>query len=450
MAKASSIAIFLAGLTVEATVNLTEQSWWPSQKGTIKFLPVGICTSGNTAFIGIVEPAELTEPDGIFVELMGGAVCFSKESCQDKDLSMWVDIHDYVTKWCGASEEVWAALSMGFELPLSALKSLNPGWFPGMYPGHVLDGRRGIYFPTCSADLNVGRTSVIYDTTTNKTFYHHGGQNVYHAIENIHRLMPNVKDIALFGGSGGGVAAAAWAPRLAETWPAAQVRVLVDSGMHLIPGGKIFNYFYNNVSWAPGLGATPVDDPSAIVPRFDWRSVRSVADKLNMFNGRIKVAYIACKDDKIMWGDRGIIAKYVAGFDVSSVNQYQEMWTFLTTTHKCAKPGTVASYIMDCDFHHLTRTDGEYWAQTQGKGTPEHVSAELPGLPLGQWVSNFFKDKPLDANDTNRTAMWFEAHNIAKEGLVCGELLEASTDGAVGSGHVLVAVLFAALLHWLV
>lgn len=439
LARNAIAAAALAGTALGANeVNLTAQEWWEGMPpGTIKFLPVGKCTSGSTAYVGILNPKELTQPDGFFTEIMGGAVCFSKDSCADESLSMWIDIHDFIIM-AGASEEEWAGLSSGAAVPISMLAGLNPGWLPGIYDGHVLDGRRGLYFPTCSADINVGRHTLM---DGGSTFFHHGGQNLYHALQRSHEELPGLRDIAIYGGSGGGTAAAAWMEVIADMWPAADVRVLVDSGMHLLPGGLIFQHFYKSIAWAnnPSNQAN-IDDTDAVVPDFDWNEVTAIANTLNKFDGRVKIAYIQCKNDHIMFSDREKIAKYITDFNTSTVDQDEEMWSFLTTTHKCAQPGTMSSYVVDCNHHHLTRQDGALWAQ--GQEDPVHAATQITGFPLGPWVSNFFEKKPYDANMPTRTDFWFEAHDIDMEGSSCNLEIGA----APGAGLLGFAALFPAVL----
>lgn len=171
-----------------------------------------------------------------------------------------------------------------------------------------------------------------------------------------------------------------------------------------------------------------------------WRLPQS--QELARFEGRIKIAYLGCSRDRIVLGDRELMGKYVEGFNASAVNQMGEMWDFLTTTHKCAPLGTILSYVMDCQEHHLTNTQGQSWAKgfDHREGDRWKSVGGLPNAPpVRTFVANFFEDLPPDATDTDRHHFWFEDHNIDARGSQCAKVAE-EVSGVVSIFGVAMAI----------
>eukprot|EP00427_Karlodinium_veneficum_P026587 CAMPEP_0169207756 /NCGR_PEP_ID=MMETSP1016-20121227/13762_1 /TAXON_ID=342587 /ORGANISM="Karlodinium micrum, Strain CCMP2283" /LENGTH=265 /DNA_ID=CAMNT_0009285073 /DNA_START=59 /DNA_END=854 /DNA_ORIENTATION=+ len=259
----------------------------------------GVCSSGNPAFVGVVMPETLTRPNEFFIEFMGGAVCFNKGSCTDPGLSYWTDIEVLLVQEYGMTKNVFNLLTGGFPLPLINFGALGGGWLPGMFADHPLEGMRGIFVPTCSADVVMGRHDASYDNTS-RVWTHHGGMQLREILTALTQAIPDVTKIFVQGGSGGGVAAAAWVAQLADQWPDAQIRALVDSGFHL----HFIQMVLDNVVWSPGPGgqqALKIYDQYT-VPSMDWREVHAFEERLKLYNGRARIAYIGCDEDGIVYG----------------------------------------------------------------------------------------------------------------------------------------------------
>merc|ERR1712113_1059234 len=101
-------------------------------------------------------------------------------------------------------------------------------------------------------------------------------------------------------------------------WQSAKVVAFVDSGLHVFPGSKLFNYFYNISSWGPGPRAQGTGiDTEAIVPDFDWRVRDVIAHEIASFDGRVSVGYLSCIDDNKVYTDRLKFATY-ANLDLTA------------------------------------------------------------------------------------------------------------------------------------
>lgn len=385
---------------------ITELSFDDVTPGTISFRPHGICTNGESSYIGLINPPELKHKDKFFLELMGGAVCFSEDSCTDKDLIRWTSLKQMMRDQAGqANDDVYNMLASGISAPITMLKPMNPGYFP-YDDKHPLSGRLGIFFPSCNADIALGRHDIVY--SANYTGHHHGGLNMRTLLNAVKKTLPELSEFHVLGGSGGGVAAAAWGTEIADMWPTAKVKVLVDSGFHMMPGTRLFEYFYDHIRWSPGPGGQQKGMHKDVkVPQTDWRLKSAIADAIAPYNGRVKIAYIGCDEDYIIDSQREMMAKYVSDFKKTDIDQAPEMWAFVTSTHKCAPDRTVYSYIMKCDDHHYTSRD-------KLGDAPKY---QVDNVTLDSFIVNFFNSVPPDPKNPDRVTFWFEEHSIDKEGV---------------------------------
>merc|ERR1719468_575344 len=156
-----------------------------------------------------------------------------------------------LTNGMGLDEGTQGLLTSGSPLPLSMVASMKPGWLPGD-SSHPLFGRSGIYFITCTGDFMMGRHTLTYEDGYEAK--HHGGKNLDRVLSAVQRQRPTISDFAVYGGSGGGLTAAAWMSRVADMWPMAKVSALVDSGFYMMPGHSFFDFLYNFVPWSTGPG----------------------------------------------------------------------------------------------------------------------------------------------------------------------------------------------------
>jgi len=208
------------------------------------------------------------------------------------------------------------------------------------------------------------------------------------------------------------VAAAAWLPSIADLWPTANVKGLVDSGFHILPGSTTFKYFYEQAPWGPGPPGSLGDDGSiatgiykeqvyANLPKFDWRNLDAIPTELASYDGRVQIAYLSCLDDRIVYSDRVLLRSYAVnkGNDdiITKAKHHSDIWSFLTNLHKCA-PNFTFSYVQDCTAHHQTRS---------GFGAPAragYVSAKL-------FTERFLTGtRPIDVNHASMQNFWFEDH----------------------------------------
>jgi hypothetical protein len=232
----------------------------------------------------------------------------------------------------------------------------------------------------------------------------------------VQKLLPDLEEFFIYGGSGGGVSSAAWAPTVADMFPMANVYALVDSGFHLMPGTDIFKYFFNNVAWSHGPGEQQAKKvyTEYTVPTFDWLDVRAIATQLHGYGGRVKIAYMGCDNDYIVYGDRKLMGQYaVTNYNDTyyTTKQVLEMWTFLENSHKCAPAGTVFSWVASCSAHHLTRVHGANWAEIErgeSYAAPDAAPTVPGAISARDFVYNFLKGQPLDPNNPMRYHFWYD------------------------------------------
>lgn len=473
-----------------AVLGVSGLPWDQMPPSTFKLVQNGTCGNGESSYIALITPEELTEPDKIFIEIMGGAICFSKESCLNKDLGVRnMGIEAAMIETMSVPGEMVAMITSGAAIPLAMLQQVNPGFLPYAGEEHPMTGRRGLFMIACTGDINLGRREVTYeavaypvDRTCNETVvgngvnytgcqnrtrtgipcqnwseqtpqthshgdvgnhnycrnppsgsesqpwcyvttghlrdrwdycepvgeatdgpllaHHIGGANMHHVLQAVSLDLPNLTDIGIYGGSGGGVSAVAWAPAIAEMFENVQVNVLADSALHIFPGTTLFQSFYDRSPWGPGPAGQGVGlDQAAVVPDFDWRAVDAIAAHVASFDGRVSVAYFGCIDDRVVFEDRLLMA-YYAGLPnpvdelIDQQAQHAETWRFLSYMHMCSPPGTVFSYIQNCSSHAQIR--GQNWA------TP------VPGsVSPRDFVFNVLLGDAPDPNHTDQTQFWY-------------------------------------------
>eukprot|EP00929_Paragymnodinium_shiwhaense_P081470 TRINITY_DN4263_c0_g1_i1.p1 TRINITY_DN4263_c0_g1~~TRINITY_DN4263_c0_g1_i1.p1 ORF type:complete len:685 (+),score=146.46 TRINITY_DN4263_c0_g1_i1:88-2142(+) len=494
MAYSAGASLARTGLGVAALIASAgaQVPWDTIPGGHMAFFPAGSCGSGETAYYAAVKPVEETDPNHMFIEVMGGSICFNAMSCTDEVFKSWLDI-DEIMAGAGLKDPTLVGmLKSGTPLPFAAVSRFLQG-AAGYIPfdkSHPLGTRRGIFFASCTADCSLGQREVWYNETVQKevapagcnesidngvymgcasktrhglecqkwssqtphehpleangdnnycrmvngvlgcyTTYesirwspceplgdtptekmsvpakHIGAKNMYDLLAQIQGQEPNLTHIAIYGGSGGGVGASAWANIVADMWPESQVAAFVDSGLHVMPGTSLYKYFWDNGAWGPGpagQGEGLVDVP--MMPNFDWRDPEALATEVASHNGRVKIGYLSCIDDDIVFSDRLKLGGYtgdIALFDQWSEYSLQraETWEFLNTMHSCAPEGSVYSYIQNCSRHHQTR-------QEFHKTTDSYVN---PGqIPPKLFFSNLMNGKTVDPNNTAKAQFWFD------------------------------------------
>jgi len=426
---ASTRSVLKAGLAAACLILVEASVQIPIGKpspGSIRFYQLpGLCGDGENAWYGLIEPAVLTDKDAFFVELMGGAVCFNKTSCNDTWLGAWFGITSYMKNTLKLNNQEIAMLKSGMDVPLAYLHPMGAGYLP-FKSTHPFAGRRGIFFPTCTADVSMGRHNATYEDGFSA--YHHGSINLQIVLNGVKAALPNITEFAIYGGSGGGVAASMWMQEVADMWPSANVTAFIDSGFHMMPGGSFFQFFWDNVAWSPGPGGNnPGKYTNVVLPKFDWRHKSAISAQLRAYKGRLRVIYAACSEDPVVFGDRMRMSKYSA-FNGNSIQQLPEMWGFLTNLHKCAPAGSAFSYIAKCKKHHLSRTDWPQEANINGE------------ITMQQFVENVLKGLPPDAAKPDRTNVWYVEQSLQNSGTTCVETNNIVNLGSRATASVALAV----------
>jgi len=416
----ASRAVLLTAAGLGATFARAELTFPDVPQGNIKFseLEGMVCGKGTQAYYGFMGGEGDAVGKKFFLEIMGGAVCFNKESCNDDWLGEWMDIKGLLMNKFGVDEPTWGALSQGLVVPTVMPLLADKAYFPvikseGTNP---FNKAPGIFFPTCTADIMMGRHDLTYEDANSSISdhyeaHHHGGLNLNLVMQAIKRTYPNLEEFLIMGGSGGGVSSSVWMSKIAEMWPNAQVTALVDSGFHMFPGSSFARFYYDNVEWSNGPGGDnkgrlPMPAGQSL-PDMAWTSKFAIVDDLKA-HSNLRVAYIACNQDRIVDSDRLLMNQY-SSFDGTAIQQAEEMWDFLTLLDQCAPMGRALSYVGDCSEHHLT------------KGSVKS-DANLPNtITLSTFVNNFLAGAAPDAQEVNRSAYWFESQTkvqAAYEGLV--------------------------------
>jgi hypothetical protein len=485
--------------------------------GSLSFKQFGTCASGNPAYFGVYVPEKLIYPDALWVEFMGGAICFNHASCTMKNLGMWTDIDLFLDRYMRANKFQKTFFKSGASVPAAMLA--DAGLFTPLTEDHPFYGRRGLFLPQCTADIFIGHHNATYDpepetihhnTACNEAstgtradyrgcqnitlsgipcqmwssqfphshsyamdpngngvgdhnfcrnpdgetniwcytsqcgsqgprrggcadglrwdycaptteqpkqikMYHHGGKNYYDLLQLVKQERPDLTQISLYGASGGGVAAVAWASVMADMWTDAEVYALADSALHVFPGTQIFDYFWEYSQYGLGPAANNVPHyTDVVVPDFDWRLPDALAKHVKSHGGRVKIAYIACMDDYVVYGDRSTMA-VAAGLSDMLANllnestQHDRTWSFLNSLHACSADGSSYSVIMDCGSHHLTKI-GEW----------DTDLLKVPGVNLSvkTFTKNFLNGlPPVPGVATDR--FWYEAHGSQASDRCC-------------------------------
>eukprot|EP00930_Biecheleria_cincta_P086570 TRINITY_DN7583_c0_g1_i7.p1 TRINITY_DN7583_c0_g1~~TRINITY_DN7583_c0_g1_i7.p1 ORF type:complete len:585 (+),score=54.06 TRINITY_DN7583_c0_g1_i7:22-1755(+) len=141
--------------------------WDGMQPGTVSFRQLGLCASGQPAYFGVIEPAELVQPDKMFVETMGGAICFNRASCNTHELRLWTDVDIFLSEsFLRLSPPMIEFLKSGAAVPLHQLSGLVDGgiYFPSSFSAeHPWFGMRGLWAFMCTADIFVGKHNATYE-----------------------------------------------------------------------------------------------------------------------------------------------------------------------------------------------------------------------------------------------------------------------------------------------
>jgi len=227
---------------------------------------------------------------------------------------------------------------------------------------------------------------------------HHGGLNVVKLLNMVQQELPKLKHIALVGGSGGGVAAAAWGSNVADMWPMAEVVAVADSALHVFPGTHLFQYFWEIAQYGQGPAAQQTPHHTENVPDFDWRAPDALAKHVTSHDGRLKLVYLSCMDDHVVYKDRKLMATFANVNETieeltDPARQHSRTWTFLKTLHTCSPEGSVFSYIQDCSEHHQTRSGF-------APAVPGAIDAET-------FLKNILGGSQPDPQSTN-SQFWFE------------------------------------------
>jgi len=148
------------------------------------------------------------------------------------------------------------------------------------------------------------------------------------------------------------------------------------------------------------------------------------------------------------------MGKYVFGFNETSAlgTQVDNMWNFLTATHKCARPGTVVSWVADCTNHHFTRSYAKWWGKNE---TPSGEPSIPDSISAMDFVHNFLYGVPLDPANPEKYHFWYDDRADQMSATSCSgsDIPILTTNGAMlsspVSGLVTVAVSYILSLAWM-
>lgn len=379
---------------------------------SIYFLPLAdeLCGEGNPMYYGIVTPKKINTTKRVWVENMGGAICFNEKSCMDKEFIVWLDLMRTVQRYIGnpppqfgSLQTFFGMLVSGAPIPLSLFRQFKVSYFPNG-DGDPLDGEVGFYYPSCTGDGGLGNHHVNYSSA--EVIRHSGGASYMLLLQAIQDKFSDMERMTLIGASGSAVSRVAWAPAVADMFPTTQIHVLADSAMHVLPGTDVFSYFWNEVQWSPSPEgkhdlATVYAPGMTSLPAFDWRSPTAISDMLQRYDGRVKLLYISCNHDKVVIGDRVLLAGY-ANLTVATDKEEvaEEMWEFLQRLTRDAPAGSVFTYISEGDCHHQTRKPfgaAVNASDASDPGPEKFTEAFLKGEPTGaahMWCCNKTPSEP--------------------------------------------------------
>lgn len=368
----------------------------PSGKapGTITFVPLeeGKCGDGGTPYFGYVEPALNSDPDSFFILIAGGSICFNKSTCEDEYDRAWLSADAFFEEKLGANEATRTSMKNGDPMQLSEfLSTTKPGYIPAD-SSHPLYGRRGLFLPTCTGDFLLGQRAVEYDNQL--TVHHRGALNMRLTLAMVKTSLPALKKLTVYGGSGGGVAAAAWMGDIATTFPAAAVDVLVDSGFLMFPGSAIYDFMSEKAPWRKPTTGTAF-------PQLAWSQPEALAGTLKSSAGRLRLAYVGCDGDNIVVNDRKSMRNN--GADVGlSLHYHKDMFCFLAHLQADAPAASAYSYFSECNLHYISR-----------ESFPE-VANIANTITAKAFVDSFLRgEAPADPSDAARQTWWFDQHDTS-------------------------------------
>jgi len=363
--------------------------------GTITFLPLrsGRCGEGDKAYYGYVEPAVNSDPDKFFILLVGGGICWSMATCQDNYDRAWLSMDSFFKEKLGLNDTVIGELKNGTSMPLADFmhEGIRPGYLPAD-SSHPLAGRRGIYLPTCTGDFLLGRHTLTYNDEL--VVRHYGALNMGITLNMLKNTLPDLKEIALLGGSGGGISAAAWMDTVVDKWKDAKVNVLVDSGFLMFPGSDMFDWWDQTVTWGTGPAMDKEnrlqDTPAPIL---SWTE-----PMLAISESRIRVAYLACDDDGTVSSDRKRMR--LDGAQVGdTLRHLKDQFCLLVHLRDDSPANQAYSYFAECESHYISRDNFPQVANIAGTITAK------------TFVENFLAGNAPDPGNPTKSAFWFDNHD---------------------------------------
>jgi len=375
------------------------------------------CGEGNPMYYGIVTPSAINTTTKVWVESMGGAICFDEHSCADKEFNVWLDLLKIVKRYVpssavpgGSVDALYALLTSGLPIPLSMFRELEVSYFPNG-AGGALEGEVGFFFPSCTGDAGLGNHEVTY--RGDQVTHHSGGASYMLLMRAVQQARPDLERMTLIGASGSAVSRVAWASTAADMFPTAEVRVVADSAMHVLPGTEVFKYFWSEVQWSPNPGGrhdlAQLYAPGMVsLPTFDWRSLSAISDMLRQYAGRVKLLYIACNNDEVVKGDRNSLSAYANFTAPTSVEE--EMWDFIQRLVRDAPAGSAFSYISQGTCHHQTRNGfvpAINASDSSDPGPKRFTEAFLKGEPLDTahvWCCGKAPPEPAAMEETSSAA----------------------------------------------
>jgi len=416
--------LLLLQITSSSALNLPDLS--TLQANTIYFLPIdgAVCGVGTQMYYGIITPAVMppASPQKFWVESMGGAICFDKDSCTDEEFSVWLDLVTVVFRYAkGAiqgmgvtAQQYLNLLISGAPIPMDQFRALGAAYFPNN-AGGPLAGQVGFYFPSCSGDAGLGNYEVNY--SSDLTVRHAGGAGFRTLLQAMKVKYSPMTRLTLIGASGTAVSRVAWAPAVADMFPQTEILVVADSAMHVLPATKAFQFFWNDVQWSPNPNgkhdlARLYNSDLTSLPTFDWQSASAISDMLRHYNGRIKLLYLGCLHHKVIVGDRTMLTKFSnmnpqATEDSSKKEIEDETWTFLQNLKRDAPAGSAFSYISTGDCHHQTRNGWAPKIDANDWGPENFTEAFLLGSPSGsqhRWCCDAENFVPKGQKETASSA----------------------------------------------
>mmetsp|Transcript_9891 Transcript_9891/g.23305 ORF Transcript_9891/g.23305 Transcript_9891/m.23305 type:complete len:584 (+) Transcript_9891:47-1798(+) len=343
-------------------------------------VPGARCSDNSTFYVGLylVDKGDGTPvTENLTIEFAGGGACFDPASCAVGDADGGVEagpgfirnlafVPDFAAldRSCGIT---------GFGMD-NYCNVANP-----------LRHHSMIYVPYCTGDLHGGTQVFTYRKDTDGSFdiNHVGANNSVRILDWAASLFPNPKHIIVFGGSAGALGTLLWAPHIADRWPGADIRAFADSGLHVPAGAEVTSAFFNREYgakvWRLNNELTALNELSFDENYTDW-----IVGILEKYGGRLVLGLFSCDLDYAAddWWE------YISGlYGTPSTDRLAFVWSMLEHLNATAPPGTLHSYILPGDCHHVGLEDFV------------NLYAE-PGKPsLVSWLSDlFFADHSTASN----------------------------------------------------